>query len=58
MARRSAVCVCPEKWLQSRSRWACGRLFMCGSGATTGNKMMGVQPIFFAAQFIVVRHLG
>jgi ribosome maturation factor RimP len=23
------------------------RFFMCGSGATTGNKMMGVQPIFF-----------
>ncbi|SIT36408.1 hypothetical protein BN2476_90068 [Paraburkholderia piptadeniae] len=40
-----AVCVCPEKWLQSQSHWACG--FMCGSGATTGNKMMGVSPIFF-----------
>jgi hypothetical protein len=23
------------------------RLFMCGSDATTGNKMMGVSPIFF-----------
>lgn len=45
IARRSADCLWAEKWLQSRSRWAYG--FMCGSGATTGNKMMGVQPIFF-----------